>query len=181
MQRPSNVSGSLFVRASLFPAAAAALCLGLSAVHAAPRCADEAVFNVEALKSEMMVLATACHDDSQYNAFINRFQPELIANEHALDAYFKRAYGRQGQTQHDSFITNLANAQSDVGLKQGTDFCPRNATLFQEAMAVSSQELPEFAAGKDLVPATLATCETGLSEPSRAPARRVVRKVAGRK
>lgn len=181
MQAPSHVSGSLFVRASMFPAAAAVLCLGLSAVHAAPRCAEQPVFNIEALKSEMMVLATACHDDSQYNAFINRFQPELMANEHALDAYFRRAYGRQGQTQHDSFITNLANAQSDVGLKQGTDFCPRNASLFQEAMAVSSQELPQFAAGKDLVPASLATCESGAAEPSHEPARRAVRKVTPKK
>ena len=169
------------MRPSLLPAIAAASCLALSTVHAASRCADESVFNIEALKSEMMVLATACHDDSQYNAFITRFQPELIANEHQLDAYFKREYGRQGQVQHDSFITNLANAQSDVGLKQGTDFCPRNATLFQEAMAVNSTELPSFAAGKDLVPASLETCSGGAAAPSREPVHRVVRKTVAKK
>lgn len=167
------------MRPSLFPAIAAACCLGFFAVHAAPRCADDAVFNIEALKSEMMVLATACHDDSQYNAFINRFQPELMSNEHALDAYFKREYGRAGQVQHDAFITNLANAQSDVGLKQGTDFCPRNATLFQEAMAVTSNELPSFAAGKDLVPASLPTCAT--AAPVHEPVRRVVHRTTAKK
>lgn len=167
------------MRPSIFPAIAAACCLGLSAVHAAPRCADEAVFNIEALKSEMMVLATACHDNSQYNAFITRFQPELMANEHALDAYFKREYGRQGQVQHNSFVTNLANAQSDVGLKQGTDFCPRNAELFQQAMAVTSNELPSFAAGQDLVPSSLSTCTA--SAPAREPVHRVVRKTAAKK
>ncbi len=166
------------MRPSALPVIAAACCLGLSAAQATPRCPEQPVFDVEALKSEMMVLATACHDDTQYNAFIHRFQPQLIANEHALDSYFRRAYGRRGQTEHDSFITSLANAQSDVGLKQGTDFCPRNAVLFQEAMEVTSNELPAFAAGKDVLPSSLGVCETPEAAPVRASAHRVVRKPA---
>ena len=164
------------MRPSALPAIAAACCLGLSAAQAAPACPEMPVFNIEALKSEMMVLATACHDDSQYNAFIERFHPELLANEHRLDEYFKRVYGRRGQAEHDSFITSLANAQSDEGLKQGTDFCPRNATLFEEAMVVTSPELPSFAAGKDVLPATLGGCQEETPAPSRAVVHHVVRK-----
>jgi hypothetical protein len=129
---------------------------------AQPQCAtttDETAFEVEALKSEMMVLATGCHDDDQYNAFIRRYQADLQRSEHEIDAYFKRTYGAHAQQQHDAYITSLANAQSDQGLTQGTDFCPRNAALFTEAMSLQNpEELPAYVAGKDLVPASLGTC-----------------------
>lgn len=161
------------------PLAIAATCLTLGGVRAAQRCPEQPVFDVEALKSEMMVLATACHDDAQYNAFIVRYQPSLMATERALDSYFKRQYGRSGQTEHDRYITSLANAQADEGLKQGSDFCPRNATLFEEAMALeSSTELPQFAAGQNLLPASLGSCQA----PEAAPGpHRVIRRAAAKK
>ena len=158
------------------PLAIAATCLNLSGVRAAQRCPDQPVFEVEALKSEMMVLATACHDDLQYNAFIERYQPSLVANERALDGYFRREYGKRGQAEHDSYITSLANAQSDEGLKQGSDFCPRNADMFEEAMALNgANDLPQYAAGKDLVPASLGSCQAPAA-PVHAASRTVVKK-----
>ena len=141
---------------------AAALLLSHAAMaqRECPTIADQQVFEVAALKSEMMVLATSCHDDTQYNAFIHRFQSALLDNDHAFDAYFKRAYGRAGQVQHDAYITALANGQSDVGLQLGTDFCDRDQVLFSEVMAVpSAGDLPEYAAGKELIPASLGACE----------------------
>src|ERR1700688_4284418 len=35
---------------------------------------DQSAFEVQALRSELMVLATGCHEDDRYNAFIRRFQ-----------------------------------------------------------------------------------------------------------
>jgi hypothetical protein len=161
------------------PITIAATCLTVGGVHAAQRCPEQSVFDVEALKSEMMVLATACHDDAQYNAFIERYQPTLVANEHALDNYFRREYGRRGQSEHDSYITSLANAQADVGLQQGTDFCPRNAALFEEAMALDGPtDLSQFAAGQDLVPASLGSCQAPVEAP--APSH-VIRRAAAKK
>jgi hypothetical protein len=120
---------------------------------------DRDIFELAALKSEAMVLATSCHEEERYNAFVQRFKAALQANEHAFDAYFKREFGRSAQTEHDAYVTNLANAQSDVGLKEGTDFCPHTEAMFDEVMAVpTAQELPEYAAGKDLVPANLGDC-----------------------
>jgi hypothetical protein len=143
-----------------FALAIAAACLAATGVSAAQRCPEQSVFDVEALKSEMMVLATACHDDTQYNAFVERYQPQLMATERSLDSYFRRVYGRRGQSEHDAYITSLANAQSDEGLKQGTDFCPRTAMLFQEAMALDGPgDLAAFAAGQDLVPSSLGSCQ----------------------
>jgi hypothetical protein len=121
--------------------------------------ADRETFDIAALKSEVMVLATSCHQEDRYNAFVQRYKAVLMANEHAFDAYFRRVYGKSAQSEHDSYITSLANAQSDVGLQEGTDFCPHTAAIFDEVMAIpSGQDLDHYAAGKDLVPANLGAC-----------------------
>jgi hypothetical protein len=121
--------------------------------------ADREIFDLAALKSEAMVLAESCHQEERYNAFIQRYKAVLLQNEHAFDAYFKRVYGRSAQAEHDAYITSLANAQSDVGLKEGTDFCPHTDVIFNEVMAIpSSQDLVSYAAGKDLLPDNLGAC-----------------------
>ena len=132
--------------------------------------ADRAAFDVQALRSEMMVLATGCSDDAQYNAFITRYQPQLQANERDIDAWFKRKFGKRAQTEHDRFVTDLANAQSSAGTKLGSDFCPHNAMIFREVMALeTARDLPPFAAGQNLVPTSLDVCaeETAQAEPVR--------------
>src|ERR1700761_5992471 len=100
--------------------------------------ADQSAFEVQALRSELMVLATGCHEDDRYNAFIRRYQADLQANERAIDAYFKRRYGRSGQTEHDRFVTELANAMSRQGSDLGGDFCERNGLMFSEVLALPS-------------------------------------------
>lgn len=127
---------------------------------------QRAMFNVEALRSELMVLATGCHGDSHvYNAFIERYRPALMANEHAVDAYFRQRYGRRGQSEHDSFVTSLANAEASNASRLGTEFCPRNGQIFNEVMALeSSSQLPPFAAGQALFPASMGVCPTEVAE-----------------
>jgi hypothetical protein len=138
--------------------------------------ADRAAFDVQALRSEMMVLATGCAADSQYNAFIRRYQPELQANERDIDAWFKHKFGKRAQSEHDRFVTELANAQSSAGTKLGSDFCPHNAMIFQEVMALQdSGQLPPFAAGQNLVPASLDVCAEETAQ-APTPVRHVARK-----
>jgi hypothetical protein len=127
-------------------------------------CPSRTTFDVAALQSEMMLLATACHDSGQYNAFMRRYRPGLYAAEQSLHRYFLRRYGRGGQAAQDRFVTNLANAQSDAAISQGSDFCPRNAALFAETASLQSRtQLPLYAAGKDALPAGLAPCSTAAS------------------
>jgi len=112
-----------------------------------------------------MVLATGCADDAQYNDFIRRYQPELQANERDMDAWFKRKFGKRAQSEHDRFVTDLANAQSSAGTRLGSDFCPHNAMIFQQVMALQdSGQLPPFAAGQNLVPASLDVCAEETAE-----------------
>lgn len=131
---------------------------------------ERTAFNVQALRSELMVLATGCREDAGYNAFIRRYQPELLQNEKHISEIFKRRYGRRGQTEHDRFVTELANAESNSGTHLGTDFCPRNSLMFTEVMALrGSHDLPAYAAGKDLLPPSLDLC-AGEPKPQQAKA-----------
>jgi hypothetical protein len=141
---------------------------------------DQSTFEVQALRSELMVLATGCHDDDRYNAFIRRFQADLQGNERAINAYFQHRYGRAGQTEHDRFVTDLANAISRQGTDLGGDFCPRNGMIFNEVLALPSvTELADFAAGKNLVPASVEICTPMAS--STATVRKASAKVAKKK
>jgi hypothetical protein len=133
---------------------------------------ERSVIEIAALRSELMVLATGCHSDDGYNAFIRKFQPELMGNERAIGDMFKRKYGRRAQQEHDRFTTDLANAESTAGLSLGTDFCDHNGMLFQEVLALRNpEELASYAAGKDLVPKSMAVC----TEVAEAPARKAAR------
>jgi hypothetical protein len=162
---------------------AAAGLLVAQQANAAQQCAtpaDESVFEIQALKSKLMVLATSCRNDKEYNAFVTKFQRDLMTNEKAFDAYFARRYGKAGQREHDSYITALANAQSDVGMQLGTDFCARDKAVFSEVLALPSvSDLPDYVAGKDLVPVSLGACAPAPAMP--APVTRSASKSSGHK
>ena len=133
------------------PAVAASECAGPSDRHA---------FDVEGLKSELMVMALSCGAQSQYNAFISRYKSDLSSQESALSGYFKHTYGKSAQKAHDDYITQLANVQSDKGLKLGTQFCVRNVDMFDKVQALhDGTELPDYAHGRDIVqPVSFTTC-----------------------
>jgi hypothetical protein len=134
-----------------------------SAATAETRCAaptDQAAFDVGALKSELSILAVDCHNEDDYNKFVERYRSELVSQDGVVNAWFKRSYGRSAQPHYDTYITLLANDQSQVGLRQGTEFCPRLKTLFTEVMSLpDSTVLAQYAAAKDLIPSTVGSCE----------------------
>ena len=129
---------------------------------------ERSLVDVAALRSQLMVLATGCRQDDRYNAFVRKYQADLMGNEKAVGDVFKRVYGRRAQQEHDRFTTDLANGESSVGMRLGSDFCERNSLLFAEVMALpSAAELPAYAAGKDLVPATVDVCPQVAQAPAR--------------
>ncbi len=113
-------------------------------------------FNVIGLKSALMVAALTCGDQQQYDAFMQNFQPHVLAAQHAMDAYFRKASGRSsGQKMEDSFVTLLANNQTMAGMAQGSTFCLNNAAEFQAVLALkSSDDLDHFVT--DLSPSAAA-------------------------
>lgn len=142
------------------------------------RCAsdvDQAVFEVEALKTELMVVATTCKGNSEdrYNEFVERYKPALVQSNRMLGQYFVRLHGRGGQKQNDIFITELANARSNAARQLGSDFCLRNPGLFDEVMALPGlTDLPAYAATKDLLSSGVAGCAGAPATASAAAARR---------
>jgi hypothetical protein len=130
---------------------------------AAPVCefpTERTAFDIEGLKSQLMVTALACQQQSKYNAFMTRYQPDVAREERNLNAYFKRSYGRQAQKAYDDYISNLANVQEQDGLKAGQAFCDNLPAMFSEVMSLhDSTELHDFANSKMIAqPVSFETC-----------------------
>lgn len=140
------------------------------------RPAEHTALDVTALKTQLMVTALTCKVDEKYNSFVVKYRPDLVQTDKSLNSYFTRAYGRAAAKQRDDYVTQLANIQSQTGLKQGSLFCDRNMAIFDEVMALrTSAELTDFAAGKAVAaqPITVTECAAGPERPARtAPARR---------
>jgi hypothetical protein len=150
-------------RLSLLIAALSALAAPAIASQSCPSPADQSAYEVLALRTEMVVLATKCSRDQEYNNyFVKRFQPVLQANYREVSAYFRRLYGGAGQGRMDTFATELVNVMSQQANTQGTEFCGRASLIFGEMNALPSQdELAAYAAVKDLSPVGASMCPVG--------------------
>jgi hypothetical protein len=122
--------------------------------------ADQAAYEVLSLRTQMILLATKCGRDQDYNKnFIIRFQPALQANEREVLAYFRRVYGGAGQGKKDTFSTELVNVMSTEANLQGAEFCPRAGLIINEMNALrTADELTQYAAVKDLAPVGTSMC-----------------------
>ena len=124
--------------------------------------AEKTAFDIAGLKSQLMVTSLACNARSRYNVFVKRFLPQLQSGERNLTSYFGAHYGHTAQAAHDSYITSLANTQSEQGVQLGTSFCQHTLILFDEVQALrKASELAELAAGVSArQPVPVTSCET---------------------
>jgi hypothetical protein len=120
----------------------------------APICArpaEKAAIDVSALMSQLQLITLTCHTRDQYNALIPHLRPALATKEKDLDAFFTRAYGKRAQTEHDKYITELANLQSQLQLRSGDRFCNISTSMFDQVMPLSTMaELATYAQSKPL-------------------------------
>ena len=151
------------------------LAASLVAGPASARCTsdqDQAAFDVNALKTELMLMAVSseCRREADYNAFINRFRQELIAADGHVVAWYRAHFGT-GRTLNlkiESFVTELANLRSRHAQRAGGDYCARSGMIFSEIAALpSGAELAAYAAGKNMMPAELPACERPPAQPER--------------
>ena len=123
--------------------------------------ADRAAFDIEGLKSQMMVTAVTCHQNDGYNAFLNRYRPQVADAEQTLEAYFRRSYGaKTGPKTYDEYMTQLADNQEQYALKAGTAYCDNLTLMSDEVMSLhTGSELHDYSNAKQLYqPAKFATC-----------------------
>lgn len=148
------------------PLAQAATC-GESPAHEA--------FDVQGLKSELMVTALSCSAQDRYNAFVGKFHSNLLNEEDRLNGYFRATYGRNAQKEHDDYITQLANVQSEGGLRAGTIFCMQRIAMFDEVAELDNgADLAHYAEAKDVAqPASYETCAAPETVSRHGAARRV--------
>jgi hypothetical protein len=133
------------------------------------RPAEHTALDITALKTQLMVMALTCKADEKYNSFVVKYRPDLVQTDKSLNGFFTRSYGRSAAKQRDDYVTQLANSQSQTGLKQGSLFCDRNIAIFDEVMALkNSTELTEFAAGKSFSaqPISVSDCAPGPERPA---------------
>lgn len=148
---------SLPIRRACAAVLAAAFLSGLTgeALAASDPCmkpVEKTAFDLAGLKSELMVTAIACQAEDQYNSFVARFRSDLQGGEKVLNSYFYRTAGRRAQQAHDDYITSLANAQSQDGLKQGDQFCGKHMPMFADVLALKgSKDLTAYAANQGIV------------------------------
>jgi hypothetical protein len=138
-----------------------------SAVHAADPCTrpeDKTAFDIEGLKSQLMVTVEMCKGGAsdKYNAFMTSYKPRIAGEEKDLNGYFKRVYGRGAQKAYDDYITNLANVQAQEATKAGTAYCDILPAMFDEVLSLHDEtELLDYAHSQAIVqPVAFSTCTT---------------------
>ena len=120
----------------------------------APICAkppERQALEVSALMSQLQVVTVTCHTEDKYNALVPHLRPALATIEKNLNAFFARAYGKRATSMHDEYITELANQQSQLGVKSGDQFCSLNNALFDDVAPLSTpDQLAAYAETKPL-------------------------------
>ena len=134
----------------------------------APICArpaERTAVDVSALVSELQLITMICGTRDKYNALIPHLRPALATKENNLSAFFKRAYGKRGRAEHDKYITELANLQSQRALRSGARFCSISSGMFDQVMPLSTvEELATYAQSKPIQQALAVNeCPTALT------------------
>ena len=112
---------------------------------------DTTAFEVTGLKTRLMVTALTCQSDARYNDFVTKYRSELTSEDRNLNGYFSRVHGRNSAKFRDDYVTQLANSESQVGVRQGSLFCNQNLPIFDEVMALrSGAELSNYAGAKSV-------------------------------
>ena len=147
----SRLFATFVAAALLAPGIASATCL---------KQYEGTAINIAGLKSQLMVTALSCDTRDRYNDFVLTFRPTLQREDTALNTYFLRHYGRSWRSEHDDYITQLANTQSEAGIREGAQFCQANVGLFDQVLALKTPtELLAFANDKPMLqPIDYAVC-----------------------
>ncbi len=106
---------------------------------------EEAALSARMLQTEFMIAALSCDQRANYNAFVTKFESELVPLGRALRQMFKRAYGGAAKQELNGFITSLANQASQRSITGWSGYCDNASNLFLEALALEPGALKTFA------------------------------------
>lgn len=130
------------------------ICLALAVpgtAFAAPCAAraDQTALQVRMLQTELMVGALTCNQRTDYNAFVNRFQPQLASQGKHLQAFFKQGHGAKATRELNDFVTRIANESARRGMVKRGAFCRGTDRIHADAKTLAAAELPRFASQQE--------------------------------
>jgi hypothetical protein len=107
---------------------------------------DEKSVFVRSLQTDLMVGALTCNSSDQYNSFIHQFSSVLKTDADHLRGYFKKRNGKAGPDELNTFVTHLANDESERSIQQGqTAYCDNTAKIFQTVLALPPAKIEDYA------------------------------------
>ena len=138
----------------LFLAAAVAVsATTLVTPAAASESLDHTSVHTRKLQTELMVSALYCGQQERYNAFVRRFEGELVSSGRQLkDLFVSRHGARRAVPMLDAFLTRLANQESQRRLTLGTRYCRDASNLFTQVLGLPNRHLIAFATNRAATP-----------------------------
>jgi hypothetical protein len=133
---------------------------GSAAANECASASDLAALRTAVLQQELMVAAFSCHDVDLYNRFVTAHQPELIASDAKLKAFFVRRDAHHGEAGYHTYKTELANASSLRYLRDD-GFCADAGSEFRVALQ-SANLVDSRNAGSDEIAASYDACPGAL-------------------
>lgn len=112
-------------------------------VASATKCAqpkEHEALNTRVLQTELMVAALSCSNQPLYNAFVTKFQKQLVDNGQSLRRFYEREHGARGATQLNAMVTRIANEASQVSNDQHIGFCYQASILFSQALKTDPRD-----------------------------------------
>jgi hypothetical protein len=124
--------------------------------------AAQSALQSRVLQTRLMVAALSCGQRSDYNAFVTRYQQELIVHGKALREFFRVSYGSRAKKRLNRFVTSLANEASAVSLELGPDFCVQAGQIFADLTGLETVAFADFAADQPFAnDHGVASCQAG--------------------
>lgn len=146
--RETRIGGARLAARSLI--AAALLAAGLmtaTPASAEPVSASERMaLSARMLQTELMVAALSCDANARYNAFVHKFEDQLVSHGRALRGLFQRHFGAAGTARLTTFVTRLANQASLRSARAGADYCKGAARLFETTLQVPENAFAGYVA-----------------------------------
>ena len=114
---------------------------------------DLTALQVASVQQQLMVAALSCEADdvALYNSFVTIYQPELVASDEALQAFFMRRAPTNGMDDYHAYKTRLANSYSLTSGGDRPSFCRRADALFHDALTGQKKSLAAFALAQPMV------------------------------
>jgi hypothetical protein len=91
---------------------------------------ERASLEMRVMQSELMVAALSCSSRDSYNAFVTRYQSQLVDHGKTMQNLFKRLHGGNAFNQINAFVTRMAN-EASLKMIRDERFCAEANEMFQ--------------------------------------------------